>query len=85
MTFLLAALLALCAPNAVIAVRAQRIADNCSIVWIARSRVEQRVVAQRRDPRPVRVVTVVRPAQSHAKSPLLSRSLYQRPPPHFLL
>jgi hypothetical protein len=80
-SWLLAALLALCAAQAMPIARTQRIAENCPIAWVARARAEQRVSIERRRPLPRQRVVSAFPRESQSCTLLFSTSLYQRPPP----
>jgi hypothetical protein len=83
-SWVLAALLALCAAQAVPVSTVARTASNCPVVWAARARSEQpaavRIVARRS--RALLVIALADDARFH--SALFSKSLYQRPPPAFL-
>jgi len=80
-SWLLAALLALCAAQAMPIARTQRIAETCPIVWVARTRAEQRVSIERRGSHPLMRNAVAFQRESRSCSRLFSKSLYQRPPP----
>ncbi|MBZ5611430.1 MAG: hypothetical protein LAP38_24470 [Acidobacteriia bacterium] len=86
MTWLLAALLTLCASQAVPVARSERTGDNCPIVWIApaRARAEQRVVIEKPGSPATPCAAVTRPVGPPPDSRLLSHSTYQRPPPFSL-
>jgi hypothetical protein len=75
--------MALCAPNAVIGVRAQRTAENCPIVWVDRAHAEERIVARKAaayaTPRAVSL-----PDEPHLRGCFFAAFLYQRPPPFSL-
>jgi hypothetical protein len=83
-SWVLAALLALCAAQAVPVSTVARTASNCPIVWAARARSEQpaavRIVV-RRSRAPLVIALADDP---RVNSALFSKSLYQRPPPAFL-
>jgi hypothetical protein len=83
-TWLLAALMALCATHAMPSARVQITPQNCAIVWIARARVQQQVAIERRDEYQRASILVSKPEKQHHARPF-SKSLYQRPPPISLL
>ncbi|HXA64160.1 MAG TPA: hypothetical protein VNV82_03355 [Bryobacteraceae bacterium] len=80
-SWLLAALMALCAAQAMPIARSQRIAETCTIVWVARTRAEKRVSIERRLARPRMRNAVAFQRESRSCTWLFSKSLYQRPPP----
>jgi hypothetical protein len=84
-SWVLATLMALCAAQAVPAVRWQRTTENCPIVWVARARAEQRILIRRRSAGvyPRVAVPLRRESVLSAGRPV-SHSLYQRPPPFSL-
>jgi len=84
-TWLLAALMALCASHGLPPVRVQRTPESCAIVWIARARVERRLSIERRGAYRRASIFVARLEEQIAGSRLISKSLYQRPPPFSLL
>jgi uncharacterized protein YfaQ (DUF2300 family) len=80
-SWLLAALMAVCAAQAVPAARVQRTAENCPIIWIAEARVEQRVAIRKTASSPRLRMVIALPDEPVSISSLFSKSLYQRPPP----
>jgi hypothetical protein len=83
-SWVLAALLGLCAVQAVPVSIVARTASDCPIVWVARDRSEQ-PAAVRMIVRRSRVpLVIVLADDSRVNSTLFSKSLYQRPPPAFL-
>jgi len=83
-SWILAALMALCAAQAVPVSNVARTAANCPIVWVARDRSEQ-PAAIRMLVRRSRVPLVIALADDpRVNSAAFSKSLYQRPPPALL-
>jgi len=77
--------MALCTAQAVPAIRTQRSAENCPIVWIAGARDEQRQVVEKRVAHPFAPIAFAHLEEPAAGDRLFSNSLYQRPPPFALL
>jgi hypothetical protein len=86
-SWLLAALMTLCASQAVPVVRAERVGVTCAIVWMARvrTRAEQRMVIREPQVYGLRRSNVCQPVEPRLSSRIFADSLYQRPPPLVLL
>jgi hypothetical protein len=80
----LAALMAFCASQAIPSARVQSTPQNCAIVWIARARVQQRILIERRGEYQRASIALAKPEKQHYAR-LFSKSLYQRPPPFSFL
>ena len=83
-SWLLAALMALCAAHAVPIASVERTGANCPIVWVARARSEQPAAVRRAVRRSHAALFIALADDPRANSSLFSKSLYQRPPPVLL-
>src|ERR1035438_10120697 len=83
-SWILAALMALCAAQAVPMAGVERTGANCPMVWVARARSEQPAAVRRAVRRSHAALVIALADDPRANSSLFSKSLYQRPPPVLL-